>query len=104
MRNASQLTQKTAASITFYLAFCMCVYGLFGFSFYKMLQPRQIANVGLAAYKPPLAAVLGYDRTERFAYIGRVLIEDASDGTFIETTVASSETNRLMATTEAGHN
>jgi hypothetical protein len=31
------------------------VYGLFGFSFYEMLQPRHIANLGLAAYKPPLA-------------------------------------------------
>jgi hypothetical protein len=104
MRKASRETQKTGASITLYLAFCMCVYGLFGFSFYKMFQPRQIANVGLAAYKPPVAAVLGYDPTERFAYIGRVLIEDASDEAFIETTVASRKSNRLLAATEAGHN
>jgi len=54
-----------------------------------------------AGYKPPVAAVLGYDPTERFAYIGRVLIEDASDETFIETTVASRKSNRLLAATEA---
>jgi hypothetical protein len=32
----------------------MCVYGLLGFGFYQMLQPRYIANAGLAAYKAPV--------------------------------------------------
>lgn len=103
MRNASQLTQKTAASITFYLAFCMCVYGLFGFSFYKMLQPRQIANVGLAAYKPPIAAVVGYDPIERFVYIRSMAIEDGSYEAFEQTTLAS-RSGRVWGVTEAGHN
>jgi hypothetical protein len=82
----------------------MFVYGLFGFSFYEMLQPRHIANLGLAAYKPPLATVFGYDPTERVAYIGPIFIEeDASYETFDETAVASSSgSNRLR--TEARHN
>jgi hypothetical protein len=75
--------------ITLYLAFCMLVYGLFGFSFYKMLQPQHIANAGLASYKAPIAAVMGYDPTERFAYIRPMVIEDASYETFEQTTVAS---------------
>jgi len=62
-----------------------------------MLQPRHIANMGLAAYKPPLATVFGYDPTQRVAYLGPMLIEeDASYETFDETTVASSSgRNRL---------
>ena len=52
MRAGYSETEKTAACITLYLAFCMFVYGFFGFSFYEMLQPRHIANMGLAAYKP----------------------------------------------------
>jgi hypothetical protein len=43
----------------------MFVYALFGFGFYKMLQPRHIANVELAAYEAPIATVIGYDPTER---------------------------------------
>ena len=49
MRAGYSETEKTAACITLYLAFCMFVYGFFGFSFYEMLQPRHIANMGLAA-------------------------------------------------------
>ena len=54
MRAGYPETDKTAACTTLYLAFCMFVYGLFGFSFYEMLQPRHIANLGQAAYKPPV--------------------------------------------------
>ncbi len=97
--------RSTGASITLYLAFCMLVYGLFAFGFYKMFQPRQIANLGLAAYKAPVAAVRGYDPTERVAYIRRTLIEeDASYETFDQRTVASSGSDRLLAVREAGHN
>ena len=104
MRAGYPETEKTAACITLYLAFCMFVYGLFGLSFYEMLQPRHIANLGLAAYKPPLATVFGYDPTERVAYIGPMLIEeDASYETFDETTVASSSRSNRLGT-EAGHN
>jgi hypothetical protein len=49
-------TENTVACITLYLAFCVFVYGLFGYSFYEMFQPRHIATVGLAAYKPPVAS------------------------------------------------
>jgi hypothetical protein len=103
MRAAYPETEETGACLTLYLAFCMCVYGLLGFGFYQMLQPRYIVNVGLAAYKAPVATVRGYDPTERFVYIGRMLTEeDASDASYEaldETTVASA--GRV---TEAGHN
>jgi hypothetical protein len=95
--------EKTGTCITLYAAFCMSVYGLFGFSFYKMLQPRHIANVGLAAYKSPIAAVMGYDPTERFVYIRPMVIEDVSDETFEQTTLASGS-DRVLAVMEAGHN
>jgi hypothetical protein len=65
MRTAYPRTEKTGACIALYLTFCMFVYALFGFGFYKMLQPRHIANVGLAAYEAPIATVIGYDPTER---------------------------------------
>src|ERR1700738_2539711 len=104
MRAGYPETEKTAACITLYLAFCMFVYGLFGFSFYEMLQSRHIANLGLAAYKPPLATVSGYAPPERVVYIVPIFIEeDASYETFDETAVASSSgSNRLR--TEARHN
>jgi hypothetical protein len=65
MRTAYPRTEKTGACIALYLTFCMFVYALFGFGFYKMLQPRHIANVELAAYEAPIATVIGYDPTER---------------------------------------
>ena len=103
--HAHDYPRSTGASITLYHAFCMLVYGLFAFGLYKMHQPRQIANLGLAAYKAPVAAVRGYDPTERVAYIRRTLIEeDASYETFDQRTVASSGSDRLLAVREAGHN
>src|ERR1700731_2429420 len=104
MRTGYPETEKNAACITLYLSFGIFVYGLFGLSFYEMLQPRHIANMGLAAYKPPLATVFGYDRTERVVHRGPLFIEeDASYETLDETAVASSSgSNRLG--TEAGHN
>jgi hypothetical protein len=35
------------------LAVCALVCGLFGFGFYKLMQPVQFPNTGLAAFKPP---------------------------------------------------
>ena len=102
MRTGPLETQKAGACIAAYLAFCMLVYGLFGLGFYQMLQPHQIANVGLAAYKPPVAAVRGHDPTERVARIGRMLTDEGSDESSGETTVAS---HALMSVvTEAEHN
>ena len=80
----------------------MLVHGLFGLGFYQMLQPRQIANVGLAGYKPPVAMVRGYDPTERVAHIERMLADDGSDESSDEATFASHAS--MLAATEAEHN
>ncbi|MFZ1088068.1 MAG: hypothetical protein WAN75_02180, partial [Xanthobacteraceae bacterium] len=46
----------------------MLVYGFFGFGFYKMFQPLQFPNPGLAAYKPPPATVITYAATAKLIY------------------------------------
>jgi hypothetical protein len=95
--------EKTETYITLYLAFYMLVCSLLGFSFYRMLQPRHIPSVGLAAYKPPIAAVVGYDPIERFVYIRSMAIEDGSYEAFEQTTLASRR-GLEWGVTEAGHN
>ena len=60
MRTGYPHIKKTRAAIAVYLAVCMFVYGFFGFGFYKMFQPLQFPNPGLAAYKPPPATVITY--------------------------------------------
>ncbi len=60
--------KENRAAIAVYLAVCMFVYGLFGFGFYKMFQPLQFPNPGLAAYKPPPATVITYAATAKLIY------------------------------------
>src|SRR3954453_14776863 len=60
MRTACAPTEGTAVAIASLLTVCMLVCGLLGFGFYKLMQPRQIPNPGLAAYKPPPATVIIY--------------------------------------------
>jgi hypothetical protein len=95
--------EKPGTCLTLYLTFYVLVCGLLGFSFYKMLQPRHIPNVGLAAYKPPIPAVVGYDPTERFVYIRPMVIEEGSYETYEQTTLASGS-DRVLEVTKAGHN
>jgi len=79
MRTGYPQTEETGAAIALYLAVCMLVCGLFGFGFYSMLQPRQIPNPGLAAYKPPPAAVIRYAAAGQLAYRGSAPAESASE-------------------------
>jgi hypothetical protein len=44
------------------------VCGLLGFAFYKLMQPTQIPNPGLAAYKPPPATVINYPPVAQLPY------------------------------------
>jgi hypothetical protein len=68
MRTGYPQTEGTGAAIALYLAVSMFVCGLFGFGFYNMLQPRQIQNPGLAAYRPPPATVINYPAASQFAH------------------------------------
>ena len=68
MRTGYPPIKKTRAAIAVYLAVCMFVYGFFGFGFYKMFQPLQFPNPGLAAYKPPPATVITYAATAKLIY------------------------------------
>jgi len=51
MRNRLPQTEETSVTIAALLAFCALVCGLFGFGFYKLMQPVQFPNPGLAAYR-----------------------------------------------------
>jgi hypothetical protein len=55
MRTAYPQTEKIGATIGLYLAVCICIYGLFAFGFYSLLQPHRFTNPGLSAYEPPSA-------------------------------------------------
>jgi hypothetical protein len=68
MRTGYPHIKKTGTAIAIYLAVCMLVYGFFGFGFYKMFQPLQFPNPGLAAYKPPPATVITYAATAKLIY------------------------------------
>ena len=68
MRTGYPHIKKTGTAIAIHLAVCMLVYGFFGFGFYKMFQPLQFPNPGLAAYKPPPATVITYVPTAKLIY------------------------------------
>jgi hypothetical protein len=68
MRTACAPTEGTAVAIASLLTVCAFVCGLLGFGFYKLMQPRQIPNPGLAAYKPPAATVIIYPPVAQLPY------------------------------------
>jgi hypothetical protein len=55
-----QQTEGTTVGIAIHLAVCVLACGLFGFGFYKLMQPHQMPNSGMAADKPPPGTVVGY--------------------------------------------
>jgi hypothetical protein len=68
MRTAYPPTEETSVAIAVLLAVCALVCGLLGFAFYKLLQPTQMPNPGLAAYKPPPATVMTYPPVAQLRY------------------------------------
>jgi hypothetical protein len=94
MRTGSPHIKETGAAIAVYLAVCMFVYGFFGFGFYKMFQPLQFPNPGLAAYKPPPATVITYAAAAKFSYGEPAPSETTSDE---PSHGASDETTRAYA-------
>ena len=108
MRTGYPPIKKTRAAIAVYLAVCMFVYGFFGFGFYKMFQPLQFPNPGLAAYKPPPATVITYAATAKLIYgepaPSETATEEPSHGAPDETTRAyASATPSVTAAIPVAH-
>src|SRR5262249_55614380 len=53
------------------------VFGLLAFGFYKLMEPTQRPNYGLAAYKPPPATVITYP-PEALSDVARVTLPPAA--------------------------
>ena len=68
MRTRGLQPQDPTTAIASYLAFCALVCGLFVYGFYELMQPRQIVNVGLAAYKAPQGTVINNSPGPRFSH------------------------------------
>ena len=60
--------EETSGAIAALLAVCALVCGLFGFGFYKLMQPVQFTNPGVAAYKLPPGTVITYPSAAQFTY------------------------------------
>jgi hypothetical protein len=68
MRTRYPQAEKTDGAIATHLAVCALVCGLLGFGFYKLMEPTQAPNPGVAAYKPPPGTVITYSPATQFAY------------------------------------
>jgi hypothetical protein len=64
---AHHLPEKNglSAALIVYLSIYCFVFILFAIFLYSLLQPRQVPNPGLAAYKPPPRTVISYDLPPR---------------------------------------
>jgi hypothetical protein len=80
MRTGYPQTEETGAAIALYLAVYVLVCGLFGLGFYNILQPRQLPNPGLAAYRPPPATVIRYAARAKLIYGQAAPPEGATEG------------------------
>jgi len=65
MRTGYPQAEENNLAIAGYLAVCGLICGLAVFGFYKLIQPTQNANPGLAAYKPPPGTVITYPLVAR---------------------------------------
>src|SRR3954470_14590993 len=85
MRTASTPTEGTAVAIASLLTVCRLVCGLLGFGFYDLMQPRQIPNPGLAAYKPPPATVILYPPVAQLPYKQQTVPAFTTDQSALDT-------------------
>jgi hypothetical protein len=66
-------TNGLTAALIVYLSIYGLVFVLFAIFFYSLLQPKQVPNPGLAAYKPPPGTVINYELPPRlFAQHGEL--------------------------------
>jgi hypothetical protein len=68
MRTRLPQTEETTVAIATLFAVCVLICGLLGFGFYKLMQPVQNPNPGLAAYNPPPSTVINYPPAAQLAY------------------------------------
>jgi hypothetical protein len=68
MRKRSPLIEITGVFLASYAAMYALTCGLLAFGFYKMLEPRQLPNPGMAAYKPPPETVIRYASVTSSSY------------------------------------
>jgi hypothetical protein len=59
-RRSQRRIDGAALGLALYVGTCCTVTAGFGFGLYELLQPRRVENLGLAAYKPPPAAVIEF--------------------------------------------
>ena len=60
-----QESDGLGVALGIHLSIYSFVFVLFSAGLYSLLQPKQVANPGLAAYKPPPATVISYELPPR---------------------------------------
>ena len=65
MTRYRQETEGVGVALGIHLSIYSFVFVLFAVWLYSVLQPKQVANPGLAAYKPPPATVISYELPTR---------------------------------------
>ena len=65
MRRYRQETEGVGVALGIHLSIYSFVFVLFAMWLYSVLQPKQVANPGLAAYTPPPGTVISYDLPTR---------------------------------------
>ena len=70
MRTGYSRVEETSTGVDLSILFAVwaLVSGLFGFGFYELMQPRQVPNPGLAAYRAPPGTVITYPASAQFSY------------------------------------
>src|SRR5947209_7106237 len=68
MRTGVAQGHDSDIAIAVHFAVFVFVSSLLGLGFYELMQPRQIANVGLAAYDPPPRTVITYPPAGQFTH------------------------------------
>jgi hypothetical protein len=79
MRTGYPQAEETTVAIATHLAFCALVCGLLVFGFYKLMQPTQRPNPGMAAYNPLPGTVINYPPATQFSYEPQAVPAAAAD-------------------------
>jgi len=97
MRTRLHDYEETRIAIPIYLAVCLFICGLSGWGFYKLMQPAQYQNPGIAAYKAPPG--LGITSLSRLASNYERTLPSVANASDLEHT-ADETTGRATQTSE----